>query len=211
MQLPFSRDAFLDILAAYNAFWWPVALALWLVTLLAFVLRLRGRDAVSLIPGLLAFHWAWSGVAYHAALFSQINPAAWGFAALFVMQAGLLTWYGMVERRLHFSGGSWTAQLVGYALIAYGLLYPLIVLTGDHSYPRAPTFGLPCPTVIVTAGFLMLARDPIPPLLVVVPVVWALIGGSAAFLLDVRADLALPVAGFALAARTLSTRAALRT
>jgi hypothetical protein len=208
MQLPFSRDAFLDVLAAYNASWWPVALALWLVTLFAFAVRLRGRDAVHFTSGLLAFHWVWSGVAYHAALFSRINPAAWMFAAMFVIQAGLLVWYGILQQRLRFSGGSWTSQLVGYGLIAYGLLYPLIVLAGDHSYPRAPTFGLPCPTVLVTAGFLMLVRDPIPPLLVIVPLVWAVIGGSAAFLLDVRADLALPVAGVVLAVRTLSRRAA---
>jgi len=54
----------------------------------------------------------------------------------------------------------------------------------------------------------MLVRDPIPPLLVVVPLVWAVIGGSAALLLDVRADLALPVTGVVLAVRTLSRRAA---
>jgi len=211
MQLPFSRDAFLGVFAAYNASWWPVALALWLATLLTFVFRLRERNTAHWISGLLAVQWAWSGVAYHAALFSQINPAAWLFAGLFVIQAGLLIWYGLVQRRLNFSSGRSTSQLFGYGLIAYGLLYPVIALVGDHSYPRAPTFGVPCPTVIVTAGFLMLARDSIPPLLIIVPVLWAAIGGSAAFLLDVRADVALPVAGFALAARTLSTRAALRT
>ena len=33
----------------------------------------------------------WLAVAYHATLFSGINPAAWLFAAMFLIQAGLLT------------------------------------------------------------------------------------------------------------------------
>src|SRR5678815_5669775 len=66
------------------------------------------------------------------------------------------------------------------------------------SVSRIPTFGVPCPTMIFTAGMLMLAtlrswR------LSIVPVIWSLIGGSAAFLLGVRADYGLPIAGIALA------------
>jgi hypothetical protein len=62
-----------------------------------------------------------------------------------------------------------------------------------------PTFGVPCPTTIFTVGLLMLAT---PRLwrLSIIPVIWSVIGGSAAFLLGVSADYALPVAGIALAA-----------
>jgi hypothetical protein len=38
--MPFSRDAFLDVFAVYNHTWWPVALAVWMATLVAFVVRL---------------------------------------------------------------------------------------------------------------------------------------------------------------------------
>ena len=30
-------------------------------------------------------HWIWSALAYHAAFFTRINPAAWVFAALFLL------------------------------------------------------------------------------------------------------------------------------
>jgi hypothetical protein len=52
--------------------------------------------------------------------------------------------------------------------------------------------------MIFTAGMLMLAT-PRSWRLSIVPVIWSLIGGSAAFLLGVRADYGLPIAGIALA------------
>jgi Family of unknown function (DUF6064) len=63
---------------------------------------------------------------------------------------------------------------------------------------KIPTFGLPCPTTIFTAGLLLLAA-PHSRTLAIVPIVWSVVGGSAAFLLGVSADYALPVAGAALA------------
>jgi hypothetical protein len=208
MRLPFSRDAFFDVFGAYNDAWWPIALLFWTATLVAFVSRLRGGRGSEWTFGLLALQWAWSAVAYHATLFSAINPVAWVFAAMFLIQAGLFIWYGVTQRRLSFSDEGPAADLVGHALVAYGLLYPLMALAGGHSFPRVPTFGVPCPTTIVTAGFLVLVRDRVPPLISVVPVMWAAIGGSGAFLLGVPADLALPVAGLALALRTWAIRPA---
>ena len=85
MTLPFTPDEFFDVLADYNARLWPFVLMLWLVTVYAVVMLTRARPVRPwFIPGLLAFHWAWSGLAYHAAFFSKINPAAWMFAGLFV-------------------------------------------------------------------------------------------------------------------------------
>ena len=43
LRLPFSRDAFLDVFGVYNTLLWPMAAALWIATLLAFVACLRGR------------------------------------------------------------------------------------------------------------------------------------------------------------------------
>jgi len=57
---------------------------------------------------------------------------------------------------------------------------------------------LSSPTMIFTAGLLMLAT-PRSWRLSILPVIWSLIRGSAAFLLGVHADYALPLAGVALA------------
>jgi Family of unknown function (DUF6064) len=69
---------------------------------------------------------------------------------------------------------------------------------------KIPTFGLPCPTTIFTAGLLLLA-PPHSRSVAIVPIVWSLIGGSAAFVLGVTADYALPVAGGVLAVFELQT------
>jgi len=206
--MPFSRDAFLDVFATYNDAFWPAALMLWFATLIAFILHPSERATTGGVFGLLAIQWAWSGLAYHASIFSQINPAAWLFAALFVTQAGLLAWHGIEDQRLEFSSDHSIQVVIGYALVAYGLLYPVLALAGGHAYPRVPTFGVPCPTAIVTAGFLTLLRGRVPVTLAIVPLIWAAIGGSSAFLLGVPADLGLVVAGTVLAYRTFSTSAA---
>ncbi|HSK09266.1 MAG TPA: DUF6064 family protein, partial [Vicinamibacterales bacterium] len=98
MNLPFTHEQFLDVFASYNTALWPAALVLWLLTALAVVAWLRAGDRGSrALAGVLALHWAWSAVAYHAAFFRQINPAASLFAALFLVQAGLFAWFGVVR------------------------------------------------------------------------------------------------------------------
>jgi uncharacterized protein DUF6064 len=204
--MPFSRDAFFDAFATYNHAFWPLALILWIATLVAFMAHPSERAGTGGVFGLLAILWAWSGLAYHAAIFSRINPAAWLFAALFVTEAVLLAWYSLAQRRLEFAKDPSIAVVVGYGLIAYGLLYPLLALAGGHAYPRVPTFGVPCPTTLVTVGFLTLLRGRVPARLAVIPIGWAAIAASAAFLFGVYADLMLVVAGIVLALRTSSMR-----
>jgi uncharacterized protein DUF6064 len=206
-QLPFSRDAFLDVFAIYNTRFWPVALLLWLASGAAVVLLVAGRADRRRLLALLAVLWAWGGVAYHALLFSRINPAAPMFAAAFLAEAVALAWYAR-RNTVGFAVGSrrWSG-IAGWVLIAYGLLYPLLVASGEHAYPRMPTFGVPCPTTILTIGLLLLVDGPIPLPLAVVPALWSVVAGSAAFTLGMPVDLALPVAGVLLAIALLQRRA----
>src|SRR3972149_8310067 len=163
MQLPFNPDAFFDVFAAYNQRRWPFALVLWLLTAYALVGLTRARPVRPwFIPGLLAIHWAWAGLAYHAAFFSRINPAAWGFSGLFLLEAGLLLWHGVVHRRLQLSRGPFFRQVLSWGLIAYALLYPAIARAEGHAFPRLPTFGVPCPMTILTIGFLLAADRSLP-------------------------------------------------
>lgn len=153
------------------------------------------------LSALLAVHWAWSALAYHAGFFSHINPAAWLFAALFLLQATLFLWWGVVQKRLSFAPWSNVWTPVALILIGYSLIYPAVNAVQHLSVSRIPTFGVPCPTTIFTAGMLMLATPSWR--LSLIPVVWSAIGGSAAFLLGVHADYALPIAGVALAVYSL--------
>jgi hypothetical protein len=75
------------------------------------------------------------------------------------------------------------------------LLYPAIGALAGQNYPAVPVFGVaPCPLVIFTFGVLLLA-DPLSLRLLIVPLLWSLVGGSAAFLLQVPQDWALLLSG----------------
>jgi hypothetical protein len=205
MQLPFSRSEFFQILVDYNTALWPVVIGLWIVTAVgALLLRFPpGRDR--LIAILLAFHWAWSAIAYHALFFTRINPAAWLFAALFLAQATLFLWFGVVRVRLAFGVRHDAWGRAGWILVAYSLAYPAINVLHHGSFVAVPTFGLPCPTTIFTAGVLLLTTRPAR-ILAIVPVIWSVIGGSAAFLMGVTADYALPISGALVTAFELQKR-----
>lgn len=208
MKLPFTHEQFLDVFGIYNGLFLPAVLLLWAGTLVALLSWWRrGAAASRMLAVLLALHWGWSGLAYHLALFRAINPAAIAFAALFVVEAALLLRAGVVRRQLVFSPSRSAWGVVGVALVAYALAYPGIGLLTGLSYPRMPTFGVPCPTSILTAGLLLTAPRSEARLLAVIPILWSAIGGSAAFALGIRPDFALPVAGAALLLRALPARA----
>jgi hypothetical protein len=127
VQLPFTKDQFFDLLAAYNVGLWPALLALWIASVLVCVLLLSSRRPPDRwISALLAAHWAWSAIAYHAWFFTRINQAAWLFAALFLLQAAVFFWVGVVHGHLSF--GRWRSAWapVAWGLVAYSLVYPAI-------------------------------------------------------------------------------------
>jgi hypothetical protein len=195
VQLPFTKEQFFDLFAAYNVELWPALIALWIASVVVSVRLLSSSHSPDRwTSALLAAHWVWSALAYHAGFFTRINPAAWVFAALFILQGAALFRVGVVQARLSFSPwrNSWAP--VAWALIAYSLVYPAINAVEYLSVSRIPAFGVPCPTTIFTAGMLMLAT-PRSWSLSVVPVIWSVIAGSAAFQLGVHADYALPFAG----------------
>jgi hypothetical protein len=191
--MPFTSDAFVDTLAAYNQALWPLAAALWLVTAAVFLAFVSGRSVTTFVPRILiGGHWLWAGVMYHAFFFTAINPAAWVFAALFVVQGVLLLGVRSVDGLMCPPRGS-LRHIVASVLIAYSLLYPLIVWLDGFAYPRMPSFGVPCPTTLLTIGFLIAvsARSFV---LSAIPITWSIVGGSGVWLFGVRADIALPAA-----------------
>ena len=199
MTLPFTRDQFFSIFGSYNEALWPFAIALWLASFAAFICLGRGKEGRQrFINLLLVTHWLWAAIAYHIAFFQRINPAAWLFGGLFLIQALLFAGYGVIGGRLKYSPGRSLRNVLSNGLIAYALIYPAIGWLEGFSFPRMPTFGIPCPTTLLTVGFLLAADRPLPAALTPIPIVWAFIAGSAAFQLGVHADLMLLAAGISL-------------
>jgi hypothetical protein len=147
----------------------------------------------------LALMWLWTGIAYHWLHFTSINKAAWGFGALFVFQGVLLLMTSVTSERLRFGMGKDALGALGWAFVGYAtVLYPLLGAWVGPAYPQLPMFGVtPCPVTIFTFGLLLLARPTVPRWVLVVPVIWSLIGGSAAALLQVPQDWFLLFSGLA--------------
>jgi hypothetical protein len=195
MDLPFTRADFFSVFAIYNQAVWPLQVGFVVLAVGAAAYAARGgRHAARLAHGVLGLLWVWMGVVYHWTFFRAINPAAAGFAALFVTQGVLLL--GLAGRKESEETG-FTRDRAGYtglAIIGYALvLYPLIGLVAGHHYPHSPTFGLPCPTTLFTFGLLLWVR-PLGYGRLIIPVLWALIATMAALRLGVYQDLALPLA-----------------
>lgn len=193
--MPFTVEEFFDVFRQYNETVWPAQLVLLAAAIVAVLMAVRaGEYAGRTVSGILALLWLWMGAVYHIGFFRDINPAAVLFGALFIVQAVLLAWLGVVEGRLTFRsrGG---ANVLGWVLAGYALLvYPLLGALLGHSYPSSPTFGLPCPTTIFTFGVFLWARPPIPRALVIIPGLWSILGARAAFQLGMGEDFGLLIA-----------------
>ena len=195
MALPFTPDQFFGVFAEYNEAFWLVVVALWFATIAALVLVWRYPERWSPMLSLfLGALWLWNAAAYHAFLFTRINPAAWIFSALFAVQAALFLRSGGQGRPVYLSSTG-ARQGVGLALGAYAVAYPFLTMALGHDYPATPTFGLPCPTTILTIGLLLTVRERVPLSLSVIPILWGFIGGSAAALLQVHTDYVLLAGG----------------
>ncbi|HEY3295314.1 MAG TPA: DUF6064 family protein [bacterium] len=193
MSLPFTVEQFLAVFAGYNQAVWPAQILLNAAALAAIFLAIRpGGQRGRIISALLGLLWIWMGVVYHWIYFSGINRAAYLFGALFVVQGLLILYSGVFRGQLTFSLRKGCPGIRGSMLMTYSLVvYPILGYFLGHVYPSAPTFGLPCPTTIFSLG-LLLWVDPKPPkLLLVIPLLWVLVGSTAAFSMGIWEDLGL--------------------
>ena len=195
-MLPFTREQFFEVFAVYNAANWPAAIIAYPLALIALAFAWRGSlPAGRVVAGGLALMWGWVGIVYQGMFFAPINPVARLFAIAFVGQAMLLGWHACRRHGLEYGPRSRLRTFAGGAMIIYALvLYPAIGLASGERYPAMPLFGVtPCPLLIFTFG-LMVWASCARWWLWIVPLLWAVIGGSAALLLSVPQDGALPLA-----------------
>jgi hypothetical protein len=189
-MLPFTTEQFFAVFASYNETVWPAPVFAYALGAVAVAAALHGGHATSrLVAAALALMWLWTGIAYHWLAFVAINDAAWAFGALFVAEAALLVRFGMLRGSLQFRYRSGRNCVVGLLFVVYAaILYPLVGQAFGHGYPAMPMFGItPCPVTIFTFGLLLLTRSGSWPV-VAIPLLWSLIGGTAAFLLNVPQD-----------------------
>lgn len=197
--MPFTRDQFFAIFAAYNSAIWPVAILVYPLAIAMVVLALRGGDRnARIVAASLAVLWGFVGLAYHGLFFSRINLAAPLFAAAFLVQALLFGAVAATGRGLELNGRSRLRSSVGLVLIVYAMIaYPLVGMLAGERYPAMPLFGVaPCPLLIFTFGLFVWASR-VRWWLWIVPLLWAVIGGGSFYLLAVPQDIALAIGAVA--------------
>ena len=199
-MLPFTTEVYFALFEDYNTAVWPAQIVAYGLGALALWLSLRpraGGDRV--VAAILAGFWLWTGLAYHVATFDEINVAAPVFGGLFAVQAVLLAWTGVVRGRLAFRFRPDVFGWAGFGLAAGALvLYPLLAWLAGHGWPEAALVGVaPSPTILFAFGLLLGAEPRSPIHLLVIPVLWSLIWGAAAWFLPIPEDLALPLAAVA--------------
>jgi hypothetical protein len=197
MRLPFSEDQFFDVFRLYNEAVWPAQWLFNVLSLVVIALAVMGSPrAPRAVPAILAALWLWMGAVYHLVFFADVNGAAYGFGALFILQGVVFAWLALRSTPLIFTRRRDAAAVGGWLLVLYALVvYPAVGLSLGHVYPASPTFGLPCPTTIFTIGLLLWAKPRIPGALLVIPMAWSVVGASAVSLFGVMEDAMLPVVG----------------
>jgi hypothetical protein len=197
MQLPFSLADFLNVFKDYNQSIFPLQIVFYFVAFLCIYFLFTGnRNTTRIISIALAFFWLWMGIVYHIIFFSTINKAAYIFGGLFILQGIMFAGCGLIRKKLSFEYNKNVFNHVGILLLLYALIiYPVLGYSLGHVYPYSPTFGLPCPTTIFTFGILLFANKKIPWHLLIIPLLWSIIGFTAAFTLTIYEDIGLFVAG----------------
>ncbi len=196
MNLPFNTEQFLAIFTSYNQSVWPVQVILvFTALLLLYTLFKKSKNSDFIICTGLALFWLWMGIVYHIIFFTRINPAAYLFGSLFIIQGLLFIYYGTIKKQLVFAYRHNITGVLSLLLFLYALIfYPLLGYYFGHTYPSTPTFGLPCPTTIFTFGLLVLLekRNIV---LHIILLLWSVIGFTAALNLGIYQDIGLLVSG----------------
>lgn len=200
MKTPFSNEQFLAVFERYNVSVFPAQIILLLLGILALILVFRSGVTKSIyISSFLAVLWLWSGIVYHIGFFSGINKPAFIFGLFFIIQGMLIIYVGWVKKAFTFSFTQNISNDIGLFFVLFGLIiYPFISWITERSLVHTISAGLPCPSVIITLGFFMLNSTRIKWYLIIIPVLWSIIGISAALNFGIYQDFMMIIAALAL-------------
>ena len=174
----FSDKVYFRQFELYNHAIWPLHLiAIVFSLVIFFALWEKPVWAGRVIAVLLTLSWVWVAWAFLYANFYQIHVVANWYALGFVLQAGLIIWYGLIKNRFTLAEESRNKINIGLVLIFISLiLYPFIALITGRSWLQFEMFSLtPDPTALATLAILVLCKAS--RVLYVIPIIWLLISG----------------------------------
>ena len=184
--LLFSARTYYRLFELYNAEIWPwQAVALLVGLAILALLRKPGAWRGRTISALLAASWLWVAWAYLYSRYASINWVATYFAAAFALEALLLIVLGIGHGLAWRPPGSWISRAgIGLAIFAVAL-QPLIGPLVRRSWSQVEVFAVaPDPTVVGTLGVLVLASGWPKWLLLPIPILWCLVSGATAWVIQ---------------------------
>jgi Family of unknown function (DUF6064) len=176
--LLFSPRTYYRMIERHNEAVWPAQLltiALGVGILAA--LRRPSAQHGRLVAGVLAVLWMTVAWAFLLRRYAAINWGIKYIAPLFLVEALLFVWWGMVRGKLSFAlrpgvGGRSGAALLVLAVV----LYPALAGISGRPWQQAEVFGIaPDPTVIATVGLLLQTNSRFRWALLPVPLLWCAI------------------------------------
>lgn len=153
----YSSEVLDAVIAQYNDDIWPIQiLCLFLaIDILFFLFKYKGINKSKVITSILVLAWGWVGVSFHLNYFTSINWAAKYFAYLFLTQAFLLCFMGLVLNALQFNFQPRALQIMGLAVFIGSSFVPVRLFFGsDLSLVVLFGWGA-APTAAATLGLLL--------------------------------------------------------
>lgn len=210
--MPFTPSQFIALFERYNSAVWPLQLvtlaaAITVLGLLAARPRRRSTD-VAILAVLVGFSVT-TGAGYFLCGFTQLSPAGYPFAAIFLGEAAVLAHAARRPGTLTFSAAPGWRAVAGTIVLAYALVgYPAVGLLMGRPPVQSPWLGVvPCPTTIFTIGLLLRSSSRTPARYLALPILWSFIGTTAAVRFGVLEDLGMTAAAIAGVASLVLRRA----
>ena len=181
--LLFSPRTYYRMIERHNEAVWPAQLltTAFGVGILGALRKPSPRQG-RIIAGVLALLWMWVAWTFLLQRYATINWAIKYIVPLFVLEALLLVWWGVIGGKLGFAVKPGMSGKLGAALFVLAILvYPALAVIMGWPWKRAEVFGVaPDPTVVGTVGLLLLTNSRLRWGLLPVPLLWC--GISAATL-----------------------------
>lgn len=190
MKMPFTINQFFEVFEKYNTSIFPFQWIILVLGIVCFAALIKpGFIKDRAIITFLGFLWIWNGLVYHYIFFSPINKASYVFGTLFIVQGILFMIQASGKNKIAFDNSTDFQKIIGFTLIVFGLIvYPLISWVENGFNYSVISLGLPCPTTIVTFGFLIHSTNKLPAYLLIIPALWSVVGLSAALNLGIIQD-----------------------
>ena len=172
----FSPTVYYRQFELYNQAIWPLHfLAISFMLLMLYALWKKPVWAGQLVALLLVVSWLWVAWAFLYQRFYQIHVVADVYAFGFVLQAGLIAWYGVIRNRFTLlMSNPLRIKLASALLVVAFIFYPFIAFITGRSWMQFEMFALaPDPTILATLAILLFYKVPI--VLYAIPLIWMLL------------------------------------